>query len=201
MYKNYALIALSALLLNGCVSMADGSKRLWFCCVDKEIAEKQPTTPPAVVAAKPVDGDEDKDGVLDSVDKCAHTPARTVIDKMGCPTVNAARGVLQGVNFKPASAELTEGAKKTLDDVATTLNQFPNVRAEVQGHTDNTGDATYNEQLSQRRAQAVVDYLNGKGVTKQRLNAHGYGPKQPIADNATSAGRLQNRRVELKWEE
>ena len=106
--------------------------------------------------------------------------------------------VLEGVTFATASAVLTEGAKVVLDKVAGQLNGAPDVNVEVQGHTDNTGAAANNTRLSGLRAEAVRAYLASKGVAAARLTAKGYGSSVPVADNATPAGRAQNRRVELK---
>ena len=69
---------------------------------------------------------------------------------------------------------------------------------EVEGHTDNVGKAEVNKKLSQKRADAVKDYLIKKGIEADRLSAIGYGSEQPIADNKTKEGRAQNRRVEFK---
>ena len=84
-----------------------------------------------------------------------------------------------------------------LDQVAASLAGNPEVKVEVAGYTDSVGDPGRNQQLSVRRAQAVVDYLAARGVTKGRLTAKGYGQESPIADNATVDGRSRNRRVEL----
>jgi outer membrane protein OmpA-like peptidoglycan-associated protein len=72
------------------------------------------------------------------------------------------------------------------------------VRVEIGGHTDNTGNAASNMRLSLARAQAVRNYFIGKGIAADRLTARGYGSTQPVANNATVAGRAENRRVELK---
>jgi OmpA-OmpF porin, OOP family len=69
---------------------------------------------------------------------------------------------------------------------------------DISGHTDNTGDATKNQTLSENRAQSVKDYLIKKGVEESRITSAGYGPDQPVADNTTAAGRAKNRRVEIK---
>lgn len=106
--------------------------------------------------------------------------------------------VLKGVNFANNSAQLTPESATILDDVAQRLNQRRDVRAEVAGHTDDRGDANYNRSLSQRRAESVRNYLVSKGVAADRLTARGYGKDSPIADNKTSAGRAENRRVELR---
>jgi outer membrane protein OmpA-like peptidoglycan-associated protein len=71
------------------------------------------------------------------------------------------------------------------------------VNIEVAGHTDSRGSDAYNIKLSQRRAEAVRDYLISKGIAADRLSAKGYGESQPVADNATDEGRFKNRRVEL----
>ena len=84
-----------------------------------------------------------------------------------------------------------------LNNVANTLRQYEQTVIEVAGHTDNTGAAAYNQQLSERRAQAVAQYLGGQGVNQQRIITVGAGMTRPIADNSTEAGRAQNRRVEI----
>ncbi len=85
-----------------------------------------------------------------------------------------------------------------LDKWATYLNENPRVTADIYGYTDNTGPSTYNLDLSERRAQAVVNYLTSKGVSPKRLTAKGFGENQPVAPNTTREGRQKNRRVELK---
>lgn len=141
--------------------------------------------------------DSDGDGVNDCLDKCPGTISGSQVDAQGCPI----RIELKGVNFKYDSAELTENAKYILDGVAAKLAAYPQDKEiEVQGHASSEGAYQYNVRLSQRRSQSVVDYLRAKGVT-DRMHAKGYGPDRPIADNATEAGRIQNRRVELVWME
>jgi outer membrane protein OmpA-like peptidoglycan-associated protein len=102
-----------------------------------------------------------------------------------------------GIVFVTGKADLTPESRTTLDRIATILIANAAVRAEVRGHTDNQGDAQKNLDLSQLRAQAVVDYLVQKGVQAQRLVAKGLGETVPIADNDTEAGRAKNRRVEF----
>lgn len=85
-----------------------------------------------------------------------------------------------------------------LDDVARSLNNYPQTLVDVIGHADSTGRADYNQSLSERRALSVADYLTGRGgVLKDRLYVEGRGSTQPIADNSTDAGRAKNRRVEI----
>jgi len=86
----------------------------------------------------------------------------------------------------------------TLDSVALVLQRYDQTLINVYGHTDSTGDDSYNQALSQRRAQSVANYLAGRGVNPQRFLVSGFGESRPIADNSTEAGRAQNRRVEIE---
>lgn len=86
----------------------------------------------------------------------------------------------------------------TLNSVAIVLNRFNRTIVDVTGHTDSTGSASHNMQLSQRRAFSVASYLNGQGVDQRRFSIVGVGSSQPIASNATPEGRAQNRRVEIQ---
>ena len=113
------------------------------------------------------------------------------------PATPPADVILEGVTFATNSAVLTEGSKPILDDTAKGLRQHPKLVVEVQGHTDSTGSPGYNLQLSQRRAEAVREYLISQGVSPSQLTAKGYGETQPIGSNSTPAGRAQNRRVVL----
>ncbi|GGF68994.1 membrane protein [Paracoccus acridae] len=103
----------------------------------------------------------------------------------------------EGILFATGSAAVSGAAQNDLYAVARNLNQYPNSRVEVVGHTDNTGSAALNADLSQRRAQSVAGILSAAGVSPQRLIASGAGFSQPIASNDTAAGRAQNRRVEI----
>ena len=93
---------------------------------------------------------------------------------------------------------LTTDSLPILDEASDTLKKYPDLKIEVGGHTDNTGNTQANEALSQKRAEAVMKYLVDKGAKADLLSAKGYGPNQPIADNGTADGKAQNRRVELK---
>lgn len=85
-----------------------------------------------------------------------------------------------------------------LDEWADYLNRNPSITADIYGHADSTGPSSYNQGLSEKRAEAVVNYLVAKGVERSRLTAKGYGENQPIAPNTSKEGRQKNRRVELK---
>ena len=101
------------------------------------------------------------------------------------------------ISFDTNSYAIKPTFAPVLDQVTQTLVQHPELVAQVVGHTDSTGQPAYNQTLSQNRAQSVASYLAGHGVAGQRLAAQGMGQNQPIADNATEAGRAQNRRVEI----
>jgi OmpA-OmpF porin, OOP family len=100
------------------------------------------------------------------------------------------------VNFAVNSAQLTEGSKTQLDDLAKIMTAYPNVQIKVDGHTDNVGKAAENLKLSQARAASVSAYLGTHGVGAGRIVTAGFGSAKPVADNATAAGKAQNRRIE-----
>lgn len=101
------------------------------------------------------------------------------------------------VNFDTDKATIRPESAPTVAEVVTLLRQNPALRLAVQGHTDNAGTAAHNQRLSEARAQSVVAALTAAGIGAARLQAAGFGQTQPLADNATEAGRAQNRRVEL----
>lgn len=144
--------------------------------------------------AKPLPGDLDGDGVGDADDECEKSPAGQPIDDAGCPIFD---GVIEGLNFFSGSAELTDGAKEILDEMAEALLAYPDLRIRVAAHTDSLGDDQENMLLSRRRALSVSKHLVAAGVSKFRLEAVSYGETQPIATNKTREGRSSNRRVEL----
>jgi OOP family OmpA-OmpF porin len=156
-----------------------------------EIKAAVPETMPAPMAPL----DSDNDGVPDSMDKCPDTPAGTRVDHTGCPMADKVE--LKGVWFAFDSSAITPESASVLDEVAQTFKRYPDMKAEVAGHTCNIGTERYNQGLSERRANAVRDYLIGQGVESDRLTARGYGELQPMVSNATIEGRRQNRRVEL----
>jgi len=100
-----------------------------------------------------------------------------------------------GANFPTGSAVLSDDARARLDRLIEIMAENPSTVLDVEGHTDNQGDAAANQTLSEARAQAVVDYLVDGGIEADRLTAFGYGEDRPIADNSTPEGRAQNRRI------
>jgi outer membrane protein OmpA-like peptidoglycan-associated protein len=153
--------------------------------------------------------DRDKDGIPDNKDKCPDRPENYngFEDEDGCPDKGPALvrveeseiKILQRVEFA-TNKDKIEGAKSfsVLDAVAGALKGHPEIFVvEIAGHTDNVGNEADNRTLSQKRAEAVVAYLKSKGIEEHRLQAKGYGPDKPIADNKSKAGKQKNRRVEF----
>lgn len=165
--------------------------------------DKCPDTPAGVkVNAEGCSLDSDGDGVPNDLDKCPNTPAGMKVNAEGCPILfepGKTALILQGVTFATNSAVLDASDIEILNKVANAVQYNPSgYRLEVAGYTDNTGSRAHNMQLSQQRAEAVMQYLIGKGVPAAMMQAKGYGPANPIDTNATAAGRANNRRVELK---
>lgn len=103
-----------------------------------------------------------------------------------------------GVHFATEKYNINPTAQQNLDKLAGIFKEYPDTNLLVVGHTDNTGNDSYNMTLSKNRANSVTDYLkNVKGISSSRLTTHWFGEEQPIADNATEAGRAKNRRVNI----
>ena len=103
----------------------------------------------------------------------------------------------QGILFATGKSNLSASAKNSLSEFAVSLINNPQTNVQIAGHTDNTGTRAVNERLSKERADAVLNYLVGQGVTASRMVAQGYAYDYPVASNDTEAGRAQNRRVEV----
>jgi len=124
-------------------------------------------------------------------------------DLDGCPDelpkeIKKFAGAVKGINFANGKAVLLPSSNKVLDEIVTVLKNYPDVKIEIQGHTDNVGDRNKNVDLSKARAEAVRTYLLAKGIAESRITSIGYGPDKPVADNAKAAGKAKNRRVEFK---
>lgn len=116
-----------------------------------------------------------------------------------CHKNKVEKTTLEGVTFETSSDVLTNEAESILDRLATKIiKSGDHDNIEIHGHTDSTGNDSYNLSLSQKRAKKVADYLAKKGVTN-KITSKGFGETKPIASNKTKSGRLQNRRVELIW--
>ena len=139
--------------------------------------------------------DSDGDGIANDKDDCPNTVSGTVVNKRGCELKESIQ--LDQVQFKSGTAELSSESKSILNTIAQTLKDNQHLVFEVAGHTDDRGNYSFNVTLSEKRAQAVRQYLLNNGVAANRLTAKGYGPDKPVATNDTAQGRRQNRRVEL----
>lgn len=144
--------------------------------------------------------DTDGDEVPDYLDECP-TVAGPKYNK-GCPEIQKEvktllQKAMQGIQFENGKATIKKQSFALLNQIAVQFIANPTFRVEVQGHTDNVGNATFNKELSEKRAQAVRTFLVNAGVNPDQLTAKGYGDEMPIADNNTKAGRAKNRRVEF----
>ncbi len=175
--------------------------------------DKCPNLPEDIDLFEDEDGcpefDNDHDGIADSVDACMSQPEtfNGYKDTDGCPDTlikpteketKVLNTKLRAINFKSGSAELISASFQALDFIAQFLKQYPHLRYEIQGHTDNQGSDDYNLLLSAARAATVRTYLLSQGIPEANLIAIGYGETVPIADNNAVSGRALNRRVEFK---
>lgn len=106
-------------------------------------------------------------------------------------------GMTGATSFETDSDKIKPGFYSTMDKISSIVNEYGKTHLSVAGHTDNTGSAGYNQQLSERRAASVQGYLEGGGVIPARINAEGFGQSQPVASNETELGRRLNRRVDI----
>ncbi|OGU98781.1 MAG: hypothetical protein A2330_09560 [Ignavibacteria bacterium RIFOXYB2_FULL_36_7] len=129
-----------------------------------------------------------------------HTPKEIVKEVVVEKPVEVKKSqwVLVGVNFEFNKARLTPESYPILFYAVQNLNENPDTKVEIQGHTDNIGSEQYNMKLSEERAQTVRDYLVAKGIDPSRLTVKGYGESMPVTDNSTPEGRSLNRRIEFK---
>lgn len=163
----------------------DGVKDSWDKCPNTERGVKVDG------CGCPMAMDSDGDGVYDDKDQCPNTPKGARVNSVGC-------WALKNVLFDTDKDNIKPAFYSDLHEVLAVLEKNPTLTIEIQGHTDNVGGAAYNNALSQRRADAVMNYLVGKGIAEKRLTAVGYGFDKPVASNDTKEGRAQNRRVQLE---
>jgi len=146
--------------------------------------------PVPVVKAMPMDSDGD--GVVDAKDACPGTPMGIAVDERGCWAMTSS------LLFDLNKAVIKKEFYPVLDDTKKIFDRYPNMKVQIDGHTDDTGSEAYNQKLSEKRAKAVLDYLvNSVGIDPSRLKAVGYGESKPAASNMTKEGRAKNRRVEF----
>jgi len=144
---------------------------------------------PMAAAPKPMDSD--KDGVPDNLDQCPNTPKGATVDARGCWTYAAK--VLFDIN----SSDVKSEAYPMLNEAVLIMKKNPDLKVEVDGHTDSTGTAAYNMTLSEKRAEVIKAYFVSRGIDPNRLTTKGFGFTKPAASNDTKEGRTKNRRVEL----
>ncbi|MBT3740642.1 MAG: OmpA family protein [Polaribacter sp.] len=147
--------------------------------------------------------DTDGDGVLDKDDNCKTEVGPA--SNNGCPEPVITEAAKMGVDtfakailFNTGRASFKSGVSKQIDGMLAIMNEFPKAEFDIKGYTDSTGSASNNLKLSEKRANAVRNYLISKGIAASRLIAKGYGEDAPIDSNKTRAGRSNNRRVEVK---
>ena len=142
-------------------------------------------------AAVVVDGDDDHDGVKNSLDKCPNSPAGAKVDQDGCPIL-----VNLHANFKTNSSKIEPATEAHVQEFAEFMKLYPEYNAEIIGYTDNVGKPAYNVKLSEARAKAIKADLEKQGVDAKRITASGKGEANPVASNKTAKDRAENRRIE-----
>ena len=155
------------------------------------------------------DIDNDQDGIADSIDRCPDqygtreyngcqgSGKGSVSDQAGPREIKQGRVILKGVDFQQGSAVFMPQSYTVLDQLCASLNAWPDVKIEIRGHTDGLGDAAENMRISKLRAEAVRNYLIGKGIQPHRLKSVGKGRTEPLTDDRTAEGRAMNRRMEI----
>ena len=145
--------------------------------------------------------DRDGDGIPDKFDNC---PDKVGVKELGgCPeeVVKEIEKQLafnaENIYFETSKSVIRSISYTNMDNIMQILQDFPNVKLRIEGHTDNTGSRDFNLKLSEDRAFSVMNYFTSRGVDESRFVAHGYGPDRPVAANDTSDGRARNRRVEI----
>jgi OmpA-OmpF porin, OOP family len=173
-----------------------------------DTADKCPNQPEDPDGYEDTDGcpdlDNDKDTVPDLEDQCPNEAGPPGGDRPGCPlksslvvVTDKEIKITQQIHFEFNKATIRKESYPILDAVVDVLNRFPEMRIEIQGHTDNKGRAAYNLKLSDKRAAAVRKYLVSHGIAGDRLVSHGYGMTRPLVPNDTDQNRALNRRVQF----
>lgn len=143
----------------------------------------------------PVDGDDDLDGVLNSVDECPGTLPRIPVDERGCPR----RYFSINLSFEFAEFKLARLIDRPDFPVLKFLNKHGDYHIFITGHTDSKGSAAFNQKLSEQRAAEARQFLIENGIEAQRITSSGRGESMPIADNREESGRLANRRITVEF--
>jgi outer membrane protein OmpA-like peptidoglycan-associated protein len=162
---------------------------------------------PGVAGVPPLGcpGDSDQDGFADPDDKCPKEPETKngFEDSDGCPdvlpdAVQRFTGVIAGIEFDLNKDSIRSSSFNVLDQAAKILEEYPSLKVEIAGHSDDTGAHDYNVKLSHQRADSVKGYLVSKGVSADRINTRGAGPDEPLVNEKTAGARQKNRRIEFR---
>ena len=161
-----------------------------------EVAKAAPVVAavaPVVAKVAPVEApkDSDSDGVIDSLDECPNTMAKSKVDSVGCMTL-----VNLNINFDTNKSNIKDSYNTRIVEFANMLKANPKLKATIGAHTDSVGSDAYNQKLSERRAASTVEALKALKVDASKIKAVGYGETKPVASNDTVEGRAENRRVE-----
>lgn len=160
-------------------------------------ATKRQTENVAMMTAEAIPGaDRDGDGVPNDADFCPQTPDGVAVGPTGCDVPLPI--VLEGVSFHSNSHQMNEDSYVVLDGVAGTLARYPELRLEVADFTHTQASPAFNRSLSQQRAETIMEYLVGRGISADRLTAHGYGTTRPASDGKQSAPILPGQPVTLR---
>ncbi|MCX6061174.1 MAG: OmpA family protein [Campylobacterales bacterium] len=160
---------------------------------DNPIVQASPSVAPIAIVAIPTLNDDDHDGIENTLDQCPKTPKGYKVDSKGCP-----KSVTLHINFPFASNTLPDSSAKEVEILTTFIQENPACMITIIGHTDNNGIDARNQPRSEARAKALADKLISNGIDMNRIKTSGQGSKNPIASNATDAGRAQNRRIEVQ---
>ena len=150
------------------------------------------------------DLDNDKDTVPDLKDQCPNEIGSATQEPLGCPAkpalvlvTDCEVKITQQIHFEYNKAVIRKESHAVLDAVVEVLGKNPDIKIEVQGHTDNRGSAKYNKTLSDKRAASVMKYLVSHGLSASRLTSHGYGFERPLVPNNSEVNMALNRRVQF----
>jgi outer membrane protein OmpA-like peptidoglycan-associated protein len=142
--------------------------------------------------------DSDNDGVPDGIDDCPNTLVGVEVDANGCIDLSMlATSMVLNIDYSPGSFEVDPKTKERLKSLARLLNFVTDIKLDINGYTDNIGTTRANEQLSEKRAARIRDFLVTQGIAAERMKVFGLGETNFIASNQTSDGRAKNRRIEI----
>jgi len=161
----------------------------------KQIISSKIAIKPSIPKAKKENPliDSDKDGIIDSKDKCPNTSTKFIVDNLGCPQTPALN-----IKFESKQFTLTEKILDQVQGLAEFLHENTNYQVVIYGYTDSVGNDLDNKELSQKRADTVKEALMFYDISSTKLTAIGRGEENPIADNSTAEGREKNRRIAIE---